>query len=89
VRDIQLRFADRSTGAISADLLIGADGLHSTAARQLDVPVTRHGACESAYVLRYFAHVDLPSDTYYWLYRPGLGAGVIPRTRWRPRVVAA
>jgi flavin-dependent dehydrogenase len=78
VRDLQIRFADGSTGALSAELLIGADGLHSTVARQLDVPVTRHGAYGSAYVLQYFAHVDLPADTYYWLYRPGLGAGVIP-----------
>ncbi len=78
VRGVELGFADGSTGAISTDLLIGADGLHSAVARQLAVPVSRQGAHASAFVMRYFTDVDLPADTYSWLYRPGLGAGVIP-----------
>lgn len=78
VHGVGLRFADGSTGVISLGLLIGADGLHSTVARQLAVPVTLHGVRGSAYVLQYFTDVDLPTDRYYWLYRPGLGAGVIP-----------
>jgi flavin-dependent dehydrogenase len=78
VRGVELGFADGSTGAISTDLLIGADGLRSCVARQLDVPVTRQGANASAFVMRYFTDVDLPASTYSWLYRPGLGAGVIP-----------
>ena len=78
VRGVELEFADGSTGAISTDLLIGADGLRSAVARQLDVPVTHRGTHASAYVMRYFADVNLPADRYMWLYRPGLGAGVIP-----------
>lgn len=78
VRGVELEFTDDSTRRISTDLLIGADGLGSTVARELGVPVTRQGAHASAFVMRYFADVDLPANTYSWLYRPGLGAGVIP-----------
>jgi menaquinone-9 beta-reductase len=78
VRGVVLGFADGSHGTISTDLLIGADGLRSAVARHLAVPVTRRGVHASAYILRYFADVDLPVGTYSWLYRPGLGAGVIP-----------
>ncbi len=77
VHGVKLGFADGSTRAISTDLLIGADGLHSAVARHLDVPVTRQGVHASAYVLQYFTDVDLRVGTYSWLYRPGLGAGVI------------
>ncbi|HZX55042.1 MAG TPA: FAD-dependent monooxygenase [Ilumatobacteraceae bacterium] len=78
VRGANLGFADGSTGGVSTDLLVGADGLHSTVARQLDVPVTHQGHHASAYILQYFSDVELPIDRYCWLYRPGLGAGVIP-----------
>jgi len=77
VRGLALGFADGSTGTISTDLLIGADGLRSAVARHLAVPVTRQGVHASGYVLQYFADVDLPGGAYSWLYRPGLGAGVI------------
>ena len=78
VRGVNLGFADGSTESISTDLLVGADGLRSAVARQLDVPVTRKGVHASAYVMQYFADVDLCASAYCWLYRPGLGAGVIP-----------
>ena len=78
VRGVNLGFADGSTASVGTDLLIGADGLHSAVARQLDIPVTRRGRHASAYILQYFSGVDLPADRYSWLYRPGLGAGVIP-----------
>jgi 2-polyprenyl-6-methoxyphenol hydroxylase-like FAD-dependent oxidoreductase len=77
VRGATLGLADGSTVTITTDLLIGADGLRSMVARQLDVPVTRRGAHASAYIMQYFTDVDLPAGTYSWLYRPGLGAGVI------------
>jgi flavin-dependent dehydrogenase len=78
VRGVVLGFADGSTGAVTTDLLIGADGLRSTVARQLGVPVTLQGVHASAYVLQYFADVGLAADSYGWLYRPGIGAGLIP-----------
>lgn len=63
---------------VGAELVIGADGLNSTVARQLDVPVTRRGTEASAYVMRYLDGVDLDPSAYHWLYRPGIGAGFIP-----------
>ncbi len=71
---------DGNRQRISTDLLIGADGLRSSVARRLDVPITRQGTEASAYVLRYLEDVDLAPDAYQWLYGPGIGAGVIPTT---------
>lgn len=70
--------ADGSTHRLEADLLIGADGLHSAVARSVMAPVTRQGSHASAYILRHVADADLPMDEYQWRYRLGLGAGVIP-----------
>lgn len=77
-----LRIEDENgwQSAIATDLLIGADGLRSTVARQLGVPITRQGTEASAYVLRYFEDVDLPDNAFHWQYRPGVGAGYIPTT---------
>jgi flavin-dependent dehydrogenase len=63
---------------VAADLLIGADGLGSSVARQLEVPITRQGSEASAYVIRYFEGMDIADSSYHWLYRPGIGAGFIP-----------
>ena len=63
---------------IGAGLVIGADGLNSTVARQLEVPITRQGTEASAYVIRYFDEMELDRSTFHWLYRPGIGAGFIP-----------
>lgn len=78
VRGVEIRLPDRSTTAVSTDLLIGADGLRSTVARELDVPITHQGSAASSYILQYFGDVALPTDRYTWLYKQGCGAGVIP-----------
>ncbi len=78
VRGVQVEGAGGSTASITTDLLVGADGLRSMVARQLGATVTRKGAFASAYILQYFTNVDLPSDCYSWLYRPGRAAGLIP-----------
>jgi flavin-dependent dehydrogenase len=75
---------------ITADIVIGADGLRSTVARRLDVPITRQGTEASAFVMRYVEDLDgLPTDAYQWLYGPGIGAGFIPTTDGRFCVFAA
>ena len=63
---------------ITADVVIGADGLRSSVARAVGAPITRQGHHASAYVLRYLTGVDLPTDRYHWLYSQQRGAGVIP-----------
>src|SRR5262249_48976856 len=61
---------------IHADLVVGADGLHSTVAQRVgarDIVVGRH----SAGVL-YSYWRGLPSEGYYWKFRPGASIGAIP-----------
>lgn len=75
---------------VTADIVIGADGLRSTVARRLNVPITRQGTEAGAFVMRYVEDLDgLPTDTYQWLYGPGIGAGFIPTTDGRFCVFAA
>lgn len=78
VRSVALGAVDGTTKVVGTDLVVGADGLRSTVARLLDVPITRQGDAAVAYVLRYVTGVDLSSDTYRWRYGRELGAGVIP-----------
>ena len=75
---VAMVLADGTHHAVTADLLIGADGLRSTVARHVGAPTTRRGDHASSYVLRYFTGLDVPTDEYRWLYGAGIGAGVIP-----------
>jgi 2-polyprenyl-6-methoxyphenol hydroxylase-like FAD-dependent oxidoreductase len=80
VTGLVVEAADGTRRGISAGLVVGADGLRSTVARQLAVPVTRPGTQTSAYMIRYFDDVRLGRNSYRWLYRAGCGAGIIPTT---------
>ena len=62
--------------AVDAGLVIGADGLHSTVARQVGAPVLHTGRGASAVVYGYWA--DVATDGYEWIFRPDACAGVIP-----------
>jgi len=75
--------------SIETDILIGADGLRSTVARHLNVPVTREGREASAYVLRHVTDLDLDINSYQWLYGQKTGAGVIPTVYGQHMVFAA
>lgn len=67
------------TGAVveaASHIVIGADGLRSSTARQLAAPMLRTGRHASAIVYGYW---DLPEvAAYHWYWRPGVSAGVIP-----------
>jgi 2-polyprenyl-6-methoxyphenol hydroxylase-like FAD-dependent oxidoreductase len=61
---------------IEADLVIGADGLHSTVAQAVgatDLVVAPHSA---AFLYSYWEH--LPVDGYYWRFQRGVSLGAIP-----------
>lgn len=73
-----IALADGRIASLTTDLLIGADGLRSTVARQLDVPITRRGAHASAYILQYFSDLDAAPNSYTWLYESGVSGGLIP-----------
>lgn len=93
----EMRMPDGTHAVVTTDLLIGADGLRSTVARRLGVPVTRQGHSASSYVVQYFGGTGLPNDRFTTLYKPGCGAGVIPTndgqfcvfTAMRPKVFVA
>ena len=61
---------------LSAAITVGADGVHSTVARQVGAPVTRQGRSRSAMLYRYVT--TMPPDGYEWAYRAGAAAGLIP-----------
>lgn len=58
------------------DVVVGADGLHSTVAAHARAPVTREGRHASALVYGYWSELDV--DGYHWYWRPGAAAGAIP-----------
>jgi len=62
--------------AVDAAVVIGADGLHSTVARQVGAPLLHTGRGASAVVYGYWAGVA--TDGYEWIFRPDACAGVIP-----------
>jgi menaquinone-9 beta-reductase len=78
VRAAHLSDKTGSTRRVTTDLLVGADGLHSSVVRMVGAPITRQGRHASAFIFRHVTGAELPRHQYTWLYRPGLGAGVIP-----------
>ena len=77
VRGVRVR-TEHGEVEISADVVIGADGLRSSVARTVEAPITREGHHASASIIQYLTDVDLPTDRYHWLYAEGRGAGIIP-----------
>jgi 2-polyprenyl-6-methoxyphenol hydroxylase-like FAD-dependent oxidoreductase len=61
---------------LSARLVIGADGRHSTIARLVEAPTTHQATHTSAFSYGYFR--GLPATGYEWAYRPEGAAGFIP-----------
>jgi 2-polyprenyl-6-methoxyphenol hydroxylase-like FAD-dependent oxidoreductase len=62
--------------SVSAPLVVGADGTRSTVARLVNAATTRRATHGSAVI--YALVPNLTSDTYEWLYRDQIAAGVIP-----------
>jgi len=61
---------------VSADLVIGADGVHSTVARLVGSEPYRTGRHATGVVFSYFSGAEF--DGYHWYYNPGVSAGAIP-----------
>jgi flavin-dependent dehydrogenase len=78
VSGVLLARGDGTEVAVSADLVVGADGLHSLVARSVGAPVTTRGDHASASTLRYYTDLDVDRSTFAWLFAPGIGGGVIP-----------
>jgi flavin-dependent dehydrogenase len=61
---------------VSAELVIGADGVRSTVARLVGAGCYRTGRHATGVLFTYWA--DTGIDGYHWYYRPGVSAGAIP-----------
>lgn len=75
-----LMLSDGSDCSVSSAIVIGADGLRSSVARTVGAPITHEGTHFSAYTATYYSGADVDPHSFRWIYRPGLGAGVIPTT---------
>lgn len=64
-----------TTATVTADLVIGADGLGSTVARQVSAEVLREAPHATATI---YTHVPAGDDSYHWYYREGASAGIVP-----------
>lgn len=78
VTGARLELADGTTTSVASDLLIGADGLRSSVARALHVPITRRGAHCAAYTVRYYDGLDVDRHAFGFEYRAQRSVGVIP-----------
>jgi flavin-dependent dehydrogenase len=61
---------------VSAELVIGADGVHSTVARLAGSECYRTGRHATGVVFSYWSGPAF--DGYHWYYNPGVSAGAIP-----------
>ena len=71
-----------SRESITADLVVGADGLRSFVARQVGAPVTYRSAHSVASIISYQRGADLPINDFIFSYRDGCTAGSIPTSGW-------
>jgi flavin-dependent dehydrogenase len=61
---------------ITADIVVGADGLHSTIARQVRAPLMVEGRHATAVLYGYWE--GLSGDEYRWCFKRGVSMGSIP-----------
>jgi 2-polyprenyl-6-methoxyphenol hydroxylase-like FAD-dependent oxidoreductase len=66
----------RFSRAVSADLVIGADGVRSRVARLVQAPMERRGSHSTASIYGYWHGLSRPG--HRWYFRPGVGIGTIP-----------
>lgn len=67
---------DRSVQTVRADLVIGADGLHSRVARLVNAPTEYAATHRAACIYGYWPNLDMKE--YRWSFRPGVSTGFIP-----------
>lgn len=75
-----VRATGRSGASIdlTADVTIGADGMRSMVAREVDAPVTARGHAASSFIYGYVERLRTDHDGIEWLYGPRVSAGLIP-----------
>ena len=76
VSGVRLSRRDAPERQVTADLVIGADGLRSTVARLVGAAPYRVGGHATAVLFSYWSGTGF--DGYHWYFRPGVSAGVVP-----------
>lgn len=76
VRGAVLEGPDRRPRRVSAELVVGADGLRSRIARLTSAPVEHTARHATASIYGYWRGLD--ADELRWYFRPGAGIGTIP-----------
>lgn len=61
---------------VTADIVVGADGIRSIVAQSVEARVSRRAENSGAVVYGYYEGVEF--EGYEWAYGPGVSAGVIP-----------
>ena len=86
VAGVVLEGEDGTRSAVTARLVIGADGLHSRVASLAGARVERAGRHAAAVVYGHWSGLEV--EGYHWHYRPGVSAGAIPTNDGRTCVFA-
>jgi flavin-dependent dehydrogenase len=73
---VRLRDRRERERHVSAELVIGADGVRSTVARLVKAECYRTGRHATGVIFSYWS--DTGFDGYHWYYRTGVSAGAIP-----------
>ena len=76
VSGVRLKDGHDREHQVSADLVIGADGVHSTVARLAGSECYRTGRHATGVLFSYWSGPAF--DGYHWYYNPGVSAGAIP-----------
>lgn len=76
VSGVRLRDGHERERQVSAELVIGADGIRSTVARLVGSECYRTGRHATGVVFSYWSGTGF--DGYHWYYNPGVSAGAIP-----------
>ncbi len=76
VSGVRLKDSNDREREVSAELVIGADGVHSTVARLVGAECYRTGRHATGVVFSYWSGTGV--DGYHWYYNPGVSAGAIP-----------
>jgi 2-polyprenyl-6-methoxyphenol hydroxylase-like FAD-dependent oxidoreductase len=87
VRGVQLSVEKGAEVAVSADLVVGADGVRSRMARLFEASTDRVGRHACGVVYGYFEGME--ADGFHCYYRPGVSVGVIPTNDGRTCVFVA
>ncbi|WP_292422926.1 NAD(P)/FAD-dependent oxidoreductase [Mesorhizobium sp.] len=87
VRGVEIRGAGRAALRVSADIVIGADGIGSLVAKCCDAQMLRSGTVSAAHVYGY-ATVE-PGAGYHWYFRDGIAGSFIPTNDGLACIVAS